>query len=316
MKTILAPRASSILYDILKTGASARPFLLPANICPIVPITFLKAGIPFEFVDISPGTLAMDLDQIEARLHTSSANYGGLLYAHTYGDPSTPIDFFELIKRRWPALTLIDDRCLCIPQAEPDSPTVADVVLFSTGYAKIVDLGYGGFAFLQDHVACTHQSLPFDAEHLETLESEYKTHVRAGAAYSYQDSSWLQTDSLLPSWQEFANELSDAARRTLSHRRSLNAVYNSLVPRELQLPQAFQLWRFNLRLERKAAILEAIFSAGLFASSHYASLVGIMGSGRDENARALARQVMNLFNDEHYTLDMAERTARVVRRSL
>jgi hypothetical protein len=258
----------------------------------------------------------MDLDQAEACLRTASVNYGGLLYAHTYGNPSTPSGFFELVKGRWPELTLIDDRCLCIPQAKPESPTLADVVLFSTGYAKIVDLGYGGFAFVQDHVTCMHQSLPFDAEDLKTLESDYKSRIRAGLAYSYRESSWLQTDSSLPSWQDFANELSAATSGTLSHRRSLNAVYNSLVPRELQLPEAFQIWRFNLRLEHKAELLEAIFSAGLFASSHYASMVGIMGSGKDENARVLARQVINLFNDEHYTLDMAERTARVVRRSL
>lgn len=316
MKTILAPRASSILYDVLKTRDSTRPFLLPANICPIVPITFLKSGIPFEFVDISPGTLALDLDQAEARLRAPSARYGGLLYAHTYGNPSTPLAFFALVKAQWPELILIDDRCLCIPQTELDSPTPADLVLFSTGYAKIVDLGSGGFAFAQEHVPCAHQKLPFNAHDLMALESEYKSTVSAGAAYSYRDSSWLQTDSSLPSWQVFANELRDAARRTLTHRRSLNAVYNSIVPQELQLPEPFQLWRFSLRLEHKTAVLEAIFSAGLFASSHYASLVGIMGSGQDQNAQALARQVINLFNDEHYTLDMAERTARLVRGSL
>ena len=41
-----------------------------------------------------------------------------------------------------------------------------------------------------------------------------------------------------------------------------------------------------------------------------------MGSGGGKNARELAGHVINLFNDQHYTLDMAERTAEIVRRSL
>jgi hypothetical protein len=53
MKLIQAPRASAILYNLLVGRADSRPWLLPANICPIVPITFLKAQVPFEFVDIS-----------------------------------------------------------------------------------------------------------------------------------------------------------------------------------------------------------------------------------------------------------------------
>jgi hypothetical protein len=56
----------------------------------------------------------------------------------------------------------------------------------------------------------------------------------------------------------------------------------------------------------------SISSAGLFASRHYASLVGIFGSGIGVNSAALAGSILNLFNDFHYTVDMAERTARIV----
>jgi hypothetical protein len=91
MQILQAPRASAILYSILIADEEKRPWLLPANICPIVPITFLKARVPFQFVDISARTLHMDLDQAEASI--KERKFGGLLYAHTYSEASTPNPF-------------------------------------------------------------------------------------------------------------------------------------------------------------------------------------------------------------------------------
>jgi len=314
--TILAPRASAILYDVLRSQAGRPTFLLPANICPIVPITFLKAGVAFEFVDIAPDTLNMDLNQAEARLSSSAGKYRGILYAHTYGEPGTPEEFFRRVKDRWNDLVVIDDRCLCIPDLEPPRRPCTDVVLYSTGYAKIADLGYGGFAFLQDNLAFEHHPLAFDEGALRTTEEGYKACIRAGRAYVYHDSAWLQTERQLPAWDEFVRRLRKAVKMTLAQRDAINAVYNSLIPVELPLENGFQLWRFNLRLAKRDVALKAIFDAGLFASSHYQPLVGIMGEGTDAHARNLAAQVLNLFNDHHYTIDMAERTARIILRSL
>jgi hypothetical protein len=315
MKTAFAPRASAILYDILRSRPYARPFLLPANICPIVPITFLKAGIPFEFADISPDSLNLDLDLVEGLLKDSDGRHAGILYAHTYGDPTTPTEFFRWVKERWPALLIIDDRCLCIPDLQP-SKSLADATLYSTGYAKIVDIGLGGFAFLQDELEYQHQSLTFDAARLKDLEAAYKQSVERGSAFKYRESNWLQTDAVLPMWSEYVERVRQLLPTTLEHRSEINAVYNSLIPAELQLRPAFQLWRFNLLLAHKEAALQKIFAAGLFASSHYRSLVGIMGEGTGTHARDLDMRVVNLFNDHHYTVEMAERTAHIIVGSL
>jgi hypothetical protein len=130
MKTVLAPRASAILYDVLRSGAERLTYLLPANVCPIVPITLLKARVPFEFVDIASETLHMDLDQVEDRLRSDPERYGGILYAHTYGDARTPREFFDHVKRRWNHLIVIDDRLCFRPRASCRDG--ADVVLYST----------------------------------------------------------------------------------------------------------------------------------------------------------------------------------------
>ena len=46
-------RASTVLYNLLRSRRDRRPFLLPANVCPIVPLTFRRAGHAFRLVDIA-----------------------------------------------------------------------------------------------------------------------------------------------------------------------------------------------------------------------------------------------------------------------
>ena len=144
---VQAPRASAILYHMLVSQKQQQMWLLPANICPIVPITFMKAHVPFELMDISATNLHMDLAQAEALVKRRSR---GLLYAHTYGDASTPNDFFQSLKSSNPELIVVDDRCLCIPEFEVSSS--ADVILYSTGYAKVVELGFGSYAFVGNNI--------------------------------------------------------------------------------------------------------------------------------------------------------------------
>lgn len=310
MKTIHAVRASAILYSLLFRHAGKSPFLLPANICPIVPITFYKAGIPFEFVDISVKTLHMDLEQVHERIKDHKV--GGILYAHTYGDPFTPVDFFVEIKEKFPEILIIDDRCLCVPDLIPDTSSMADATLYSIGYGKIVDEGRSGYAYIREDLIYPILHLPYRGEDLVELEKNYKQSIDANKQYSYNDSNWLQTEMEPLSIPGPIDQIKAARKRSIAHRRSINAVYNSLIPPELCLDETYQLWRFNLRLPDKKKTLSAIFDARLFASSHYASLAGIMGEGDCPVAERLAGDVVNLFNDHHYTLDMAEKTAKIV----
>jgi len=308
MKYIHESRASAIIHNLLLAQADLRPWLLPANICPIVPITFLKAHVPFEFVDISTSTLHMDLEQVEDRIKTHK--FGGLLYAHTYGEPSTPRDFFYSSKNIAPDLYILDDRCLCVPGFESDAPV--DLTLYSTGQAKIVELGYGGYALAQDHIDYLPVKLPFDPQDYVELELSYKEAVQARKAFVYHDSSWLETIRPIPVWRDYREKIESELKISLAHRDELNAIYKELLPFEIQLPQAYQMWRFNIRVKNKGNILQAIFRAGLFASSHYASLAGIMVEGYAPRAEVLSNEIVNLFNDHHFDLQMAEKTCKVI----
>jgi dTDP-4-amino-4,6-dideoxygalactose transaminase len=308
MRIAQAPRASAILYHILTGQQQKNSWLLPANICPIVPITFLKAQVPFEFVDISPDTLHMDLRRAQDRI--KQKRFGGLLYAHTYGDPSTPNEFISGIKSLQPELLIVDDRCLCVPEFEAQSS--ADVTLFSTGYAKIVDLGFGGYALLRDDVAYRPISLPFNKADHDEIERKYKQAVQARARFVYRDRNWLETDDHLSDWPEYHQQIEQGVKSSLEQRARLNEIYACRLPGEMQLPREYQTWLFNIRTKNKLAVVNAIFEAGLFASSHYASLAGIMAEGYAPHAEALAAEVINLFNDHHFDAARAERICDLI----
>lgn len=312
MKIIHAPRACAILFNLLVNRGSAKPWLLPANICPIVPITYLKAGVPFEFVDISSATLHMDLDQVEARIRRRET--GGILYAHTYGDESTPEDFFTSAKSIDPEILLVDDRCLCMPSF--NEMTSADVVLFSTGYAKIVELNFGGYALLDDDVEYQSEQLEFEPAHLEDLENAYKSAVRNRSRFDYRDTDWLQSDDELMDWDSHRKQIEKGLVSSMRHRMEINEIYSSRLPGDIRLPEQYQTWRFNLRVRNKEEILTKIFGAGLFASSHYASLAGILADGHAPLAEALADGVLNLFNDHHFTPGMADRACDLILNAL
>jgi len=314
MQIVQAPRASAILHNLLKSQENSIPWLLPANICPIVPITFFKTGMPFEFVDISAETLHMDLEQAEGRLERGE--YGGILYAHTYGDPSTPNEFFLRVKSNYPDVTLVDDRCLCIPDLEPPQEIFADLTLYSTGYAKIVDLGYGGYAFMREGLAYHPESLPFNPLVQEEIEYGYKQAIQNSVPYNYIDSNWLQTDAELPTWYDYHRKIENSLNSSLAHRALINEIYASHLPLEIQLPREYQTWRFNIRVKNKERVLKTIFSSNVFASSHYASLAGIMAPGNCPQAESLAGEIINLFNDYHFDPQMAELTCVVIMEEL
>jgi dTDP-4-amino-4,6-dideoxygalactose transaminase len=269
MRVIHAPRASAILYQLLAGRKRRHPWLMPANICPIVPETFINAGVPFEFVDISETTLHMDLDQAADRM--TRRQIAGVLYAHTYGEASTPNSFFSFARSLHPEILTVDDRCLCRPEFEVSS--TADVVLFSTGYAKIVDLNFGGYAFVQNNVRLS----------------------KMNAA-----------NAEVPDWGSYRTQIKAKLASSLSQRAMLNEIYRSCLPAEIQLPAAFQQWRFNIRVRNKFEVMREIFNNGLFASSHYAAL------GRAPQAQALASEVINLFNDHHFDAQKAERVCEIV----
>ena len=87
-----ANRASAVLFRYLRSRRFEKPFLLPANVCPVVPLSMMKAGEDYEFVDIDERhTMSEDL----AIDKLSRGSYSGVLFVHSYGHHFDNKDFTQ-----------------------------------------------------------------------------------------------------------------------------------------------------------------------------------------------------------------------------
>lgn len=315
---VFAARACSILYDLLLSRGDERPFLMPANVCPIVPVTFLEAGRGFELVDIAEPTLGIDPDACLDRLRKEPGRLGGLLYVRPYGSERDADPFFRRVKELQPDLLLIDDRCLCRPDCEGSrvSPW-ADATLFSTGQVKHVDLGYGGFAHVREGVSWRRSGpRPYREAALDEVARRYERAISGKRPFAGADEGWLDLRVPEISWEKHCRRTARELRRADAHKRRLNAIYANALPREIQMAPEHQSWRFNIRVPAPERLVERLFAAGLFASRHYAPLGGAFGEGSFPVAERLHAEVVNLFNDRYFDEERAARTAGLVLRHL
>lgn len=305
-------RASVILYNLLKSLPDDRPFLLPSNVCPIVPLTFLKANRTFEFVDISLDNLCMDQVLVLDKLKLMPAAYAGVLFVRTYGLDGSFEDFFKSVKQTDSSIVIIDDKCLCPPYVMDAPGAFSDMVLYSTGYSKIVDLGFGGYGVLRDGLNYESRSYDFDPAALSRMTAQYKSAIENQTRFEYIDTDWMDASRPELGLPEYFSTIESRLDTVIRGKQEINRIYKSNLPREVCLDENYQLWRFNIFLPEKPRLLKRIFDAGLFASSHYAPLDAIFSSGRSANSERLHSGVVNLFNSDLFDVEMALRLTEIV----
>lgn len=137
------------LYALLK-AIDIQPgdeVILPAYTCVVVPNAILYAGGKPVYVDISPDTFNMDVDQLEAALTSKTR---AILCQNTYGLSSNLEKINQIARDR--DLVTIED---CTHgfggsyQGRPNG-THCDAAFFSTQWNKPFSSGVGGFAVTRD----------------------------------------------------------------------------------------------------------------------------------------------------------------------
>ena len=299
-------RASTVLANLIAAQPGNGPFLLPENVCPIVLLVLLKLGRAFELIDIPPRSLCVDHSRILDRWSEPSLPApAGLVYVRTYGFLEDVADFYSRLKSLRPESLLIDDRCLCAPNFAAPRSEDADAILYSTGYGKIVDVGFGGYAFLKPDVRYEPRSARFDAAGLTAVTTNYKDALATGRTLQYTDSDWLDFRDPPMRWDDYRHAVESECATSLDRKRAINQIYAEGLPKRIQFPAAFQSWRFNLNIADKSRVLNAIQAAGLFASGHYDSLAVLFGQRPGAVAISLHAHVVNLFNDKHFDIGRA-----------
>lgn len=278
-------RASTVLHKVLEKLPMKKKFLLPLNICPVVPDTFSKAGISFEFIDINLKTLCMDEELILQKIK-DDLTVDGILFVKTFGINIDTKTIFQTIKSLNKNIFIIDDMCPCIQEFDYDiDNSYADMALFSSGYSKFVDIGYGGYGFLKDG-------------HFKNI---------------FEDKS--QSLDFL----NYKNKILEQIPLVKQHKSELNNIYKNNLPKSIHLGEQFNTWRFSILVNNKEEILESIFQTdGLFASSHYPQidynyLINCMPNSNTQN---IHKKIINLFNDFRFDKDKAYRVVDIINKHL
>ena len=276
MKLLTANRANKLLYNYIKVNNIAGKVLLPANVCPDVVKTLQFAGLSVQFLDLQAETLCMNQ---EVALHEAKAA-NMLIFVHTYGIEYEFTAFFHQLREVNHDLIIVDDKCLCLPDLDVKD-SAADLVLYSTGEKKMVNLGGGAIGYLADKWEYDEVAV----EGCDCLSNEL--------------------------WLLDPKQLYLKMDTIIAHKEKLNTIYRANLPENIQLPDAFQHWRFNILVQNKEEILDALFAEDLFASGHYASQ-----SEECLLASNLHAYVINLFNDKYFTIEQAEKACEIINRYL
>lgn len=308
-----ANRACALLYSFIKEHNEGT-WLLPVNVCPDVPLTFCSAKVKFEFVDIDMETCCLDENETINRLINFPTKYEGIIYVRTFGFMSDTSTFFSQCRQILPSIKIIDDRCLCMPSSNPEMYG-ADMVLFSTGHCKQIDLGGGGLAFYSST-----EKYKIDPELLYDGTDEVAIYKKSYASEEPMESipqGWLRMenykDHLL-----YLKEIGIEKTGRIKIKQQINDVYNKNLSDDIKFPVQFQNWRFNIRVPHhlKGPILNELFENRLFASSHYHSANKLFNNEVYACSEELYASVINLFNDKYYTVEKAEQTCVIINKML
>ena len=277
----------------------------------------MKAGVDFEFIDIDVRH-KMSEEQVIEKI--SKGAYSGLFFVHSYGRSFDNKGFYSEIKAINPELCIIDDRCLCKPELDDIVPENEDLVLFSTGYAKYVELSYGGFGVTPKQSIII-EGLEGTFEYSEEDESRQQVYIKDcfknNKRYELPaDYSWLDCSPLKMDAKQYFGIVNEKIEKVKADKDIINKIYRSNLPKELQWGEGYDNWRFMMSVDNRDQLLKAIFAAGLFAGTNFPSVSWMFKGQHCERAEEEATHILNLFNDFRVNEEMAYKTCEIIKANI
>ena len=296
-------RGASAIYLVLNHLATVagRPGILlaPANVCYAALYPALYAGWTVQLMDVSP----VDGNLVAADVADAIRRYrpNALLAPHMYGQPIAELArIAELCAQG--RVTLLED-CASAMGATSTYAVghMGDYAIYSTGYAKTVDLGYGGLlASNKDDLSWALQDekrLPLWACGLERTETLFSRMYRV--LRSYPDGLLDRAVyEMLPDASKnlFLYRLDaekkaevvgalDGLDKIVKYRRELQArcvkLWGSALPhmRAYGYAEGAVPWRFSFFVdsEMRGPLVAACLDAGIPISDWYPSIAPMMG---------------------------------------
>ena len=187
--------------------------------------------------------------------------------------------------------------------------TFVYLTLYSTGYAKYVDMGGGGYGFLQDDHSLWTEHVDYTGYN---IENDYKNAFLKKEKIQNVSNGWLDAhvDNFVN--ESYIQKIYKLKSEITIHKNKINAIYTDLLESIQTLPHHFNGWRYNILVNNKENILKEIFKAGLFASSHYQPSSRLFVDNKFPNADYLYNHVINLFNDKYIIENQARKIAMLI----
>ena len=318
MKLIISSRALSILYSFLVKYKEAGNYtlLLPSNIYHDVFFLINYLEISYIFIDIDEDDLCIN-KEIVIEFITRNRRLI-LIYNHTFGIPAVPYAFFREIKNISSEVVIIDDRCLCAPIMETKSDdSCIDLILYSTGYAKQVDLSGWGFGFVDDLFCMNRNQITFEKQKYLELKNSFFENALNYFPDKHKISECIQvSDDIDVDPFYYERLISEDVEKWYEHKSTITEIYKSSIPDEVQLPSEMNNWRFNIMVKNRDRIFKELFRNNLFASAHYASIGTMLNRQDYRTADQLHQNIINLFVDKYYTQEKAEKTVAIIIKNL
>ena len=256
MTIYTANRACALLYEIISSHSKGT-YLIPANMCPTVPLTIGLSECDFEFVDIDKDTLCINEEVCLSKLKKHPHKYAGMIFVRTYGYIYDTNSFFQKLHSYKSDFTIIDDRCLCLPSFDSDLGE-ADFILYSTGYGKQVNLGFGGYCKTQCSMNPNKTQMVYKGM---DIEEYYKNIVNSGNIIKNIPHGWLSLDDIDIPKEVYFKKINEYIQNITKHKTKINSIYTQELNSKIQLPSAYQNWRYNIFVskEEKQEILTNLF---------------------------------------------------------
>lgn len=319
-------RASVVLYRFLIANCKNFHYLLPANVCPVVPLTFLKANVDFSFVDIDPVTHSGSYQEYLKSLEAIGTEKKGIVFVNAYGFKQKCSDFYQRVKSQHPGMVIIEDNCLCIPETFKSEPShFVDLELYSTGPSKYAPIAEeGGYGIYDaDKWKYSNYSEYYNADENKETFYRLKQCRLHDWTFSYEDCNWLQFIKTKEihnlSDEQYLKKVADQVIRSMEHKKIINAIYDSNLPDGIKMDGVYHNWRYMLLLPKpvlRQRILNRLEEEGLYASPHYRSVAYMFNKQRCINAEKEAPLLLNLFNSVKYTEEMALKTTAIINKTI
>ncbi|MGN0596120.1 MAG: DegT/DnrJ/EryC1/StrS family aminotransferase [Ruminiclostridium sp.] len=310
---LIVSRAATAIYLILKSQKIYKQkILVPANICYAAVYPIIYSGNYPVFCDADADSGNVTYEHISKKI----CDIAAVILPHMYGNPIQDIkDICNLCRKK--SVLIIEDCASSMGAETPDGPcgSFGDYVLYSMGYSKTIDLGYGGI-LASDYdlsmIEAMYKKLPLkteDDEENEAFFSKQYRLIRNSRKQTISKYIWnalydnLQTvfvHRMTISEEKIITEL-DKLEAVISQRRTDEALYSAFLSKNAFITDyAFSKgavpWRycFFVPPEKKDSIVSYCLEKKLPVSDWYPDVTSIFNySGSFEGIRQMEEKILN-----------------------